>query len=134
YMDEAERCTTVSYIYNSRLLVVGDSEDLKKRPEVTPPGTQRFAIDADHPTPALAALREAGEKAGILDATLFGQAIHVLVRDAVTPARLAGLAQSTPDRIRPITPTLEDVFVTLTAHAGQNASRAAPPAERARET
>ena len=32
YMDEAERCTTTAYIYNSKLLVCGKTEALKKLP------------------------------------------------------------------------------------------------------
>src|SRR5205085_9480224 len=36
YMDEAERCSHVGYIYNSKLIVCGEPDDLKKMPEVSP--------------------------------------------------------------------------------------------------
>jgi ABC transporter DrrB family efflux protein len=135
YMDEAERCTSVGYIYNARLLVCGNTEDLKKLPEVTPPGLTRWEVDAevrsssfslpsgahDGPVATLARLRNSP---GIQDATLFGQSIHVLASESISATELAGRAGVPPEQVRPIAPTLEDVFVTLTAHAGS----APPPA------
>ena len=35
-MDEAERCTRVGYIYNSRLITYGAPDTLKQMAEVTP--------------------------------------------------------------------------------------------------
>ncbi|MEJ7595674.1 MAG: hypothetical protein WKF77_29540 [Planctomycetaceae bacterium] len=56
---------------------------------------------------------------GVHDATLFGQTIHVLADHATTPAKmLEALALNVPDvQWRPITPSLEDVFVTLSRSA-----------------
>ena len=34
YMDEAERCSHVGYIYSAKLVVCGDPEDLKRLPQV----------------------------------------------------------------------------------------------------
>src|SRR3954454_19668317 len=50
YMDEAERCDHVGYIYMSKLIVWGEPDDLKKLPEVSPPGTRRLDITCDHVT------------------------------------------------------------------------------------
>jgi ABC-2 type transport system ATP-binding protein len=51
------------------------------------------------------------------DVTIFGNALHLLVDADVPESRIAGDLQSaaqTPVRIRPIEPSLEDVFVRLT--------------------
>jgi hypothetical protein len=54
---------------------------------------------------------------GVWSATVFGQSMHLLVEDGVSEAalvnRLAEVGIHRPD-IRPIAPSLEDVFVTLT--------------------
>jgi ribosome-dependent ATPase len=113
YMDEAERCSAIGYIYMSKLIVCGLPEELKQLPDVTPPGTRRWELETPAPTAQLARLRHVP---GVLDATLFGQSIHVLARDELTDTGLVdalGLPVGTA-HARPIEPTLEDVFVTLT--------------------
>jgi hypothetical protein len=56
---------------------------------------------------------------GVLAATIFGQSMHLLVEEGAPEhdikARLANVGITHVD-IRPIGPSLEDVFVTLTAH------------------
>ncbi|MCP5109401.1 MAG: AAA family ATPase, partial [bacterium] len=118
YMDEAERCSTVGYIYLSKLLVLGDTNDLKGLPEVTPQGTRRFELVLPSPTAQLTRLRS---MEGVLDATLFGDTIHTLVSDGLPEASLLERLEVEPSEveIRPIAPTLEDVFVTLTGAAEQ---------------
>jgi ABC transporter DrrB family efflux protein len=131
YMDEAERCTTTAYIYNSKLLVCGKTEALKKMPEVTPAGSRRWEVEAEEaPGGPVGTLGRLRGTEGVHDATLFGQGIHVLAADSLPAEGLARRAQVTAEHVRPITPTLEDVFVTLTAHAGTksiNPSELRPP-------
>lgn len=116
YMDEAERCTDVGYIYLSKLIVKGKPSELKKLPTVTPAGTRRLEMEVDSPTEVLSKLRHVE---GVLDATLFGQTIHVLAQEELTESRVVEALRVPPDsvKIRTIEPTLEDVFVTLTRAA-----------------
>lgn len=125
YMDEAERCTEVGYLFQSRLLVVGRPEQLKLLPEVTPSGTSRWELAVRNPPAHLARLRENPQ---VLDATLFGETIHLLAHDDLRPddlVREAG-ADAGETRVRPIRPSLEDVFVTLTKRAETEAASGAP--------
>ncbi len=57
YMDEAERCSHVGYIYMSKLVVCGEPDDLKQLPLVNPPDTRRIDVTCDHVTVGLQALR-----------------------------------------------------------------------------
>jgi len=127
YMDEAERCTDVGYIYQSRLLVLGRPNELKQLPSVTPSGTHRLEVALDRPAEGLARLRRVSE---VRDATLFGQTIHVLAEQSLSDeALLAALGEfGRQADIRPVSPSLEDVFVTLTAQAERaTAAGEAPP-------
>jgi len=114
YMDEAERCNHVAYIYFSKLIADGTPEELKKIPEVQPPGTKRIEIDTSEVTRAL---RLARTIAGIRSATIFGQSIHALVAEDIDLSSLRLQLQKegiTVNDIRPLAPSLEDVFVELT--------------------
>jgi len=119
YMDEAERCTHVGYIHMSKLVVCGAPDDLKLLPIVNPPGTKRLDVTCDHVTVGLQAVRTLP---GILTATVFGQSMHLLAEGSLSEPvirdRLAtvGIAQAD---IRPIAPSLEDVFVALTNRNGE---------------
>jgi ABC-type multidrug transport system ATPase subunit len=115
-MDEAERCTHVGYIQMSKLVVCGVPEELKHLPAVNPPGTKRWDVTCEHVTAAMQALRH---MPGVQNATVFGQSMHLLVDEQMSEgtvrAQLAALGIKDVD-IRPIGPSLEDVFVALTAN------------------
>src|SRR5262245_30525597 len=115
YMDEAERCSHVGYIHMSKLVVCGVPDDLKTMPVVNPPGTRRLDITCDHVTTGLQALRHLP---GVRNATVFGQSMHLLLdQERTEPAIRDALARvGIPQAdIHPIGPSLEDVFVALTA-------------------
>lgn len=115
YMDEAERCSQVGYIFMSKLIVCGAPDDLKQLPAVNPPGTRRIDVTCDHVTVGLQAIRKLD---GVRASTVFGQSMHLLV-EASLPDRAIHDALRTAgiraEDIRPIAPSLEDVFVALTA-------------------
>jgi ABC-type multidrug transport system ATPase subunit len=114
YMDEAERCSQVAYIYLSKLIAIGRPQDLKRLPEITPPGCTRVEVTSDDPTQLLPLLRGHGD---VVDATIFGEAIHALVRQPTGPAALIDFARqhgALNVACRAVPPSLEDVFVSLT--------------------
>ena len=116
YMDEAERCSHVGYIYMSKLVVCGEPDELKQMPLVRPPGTRRIEITCDHVTVGLQSLRHLS---GVRTATVFGQSMHLLVDEGMSEETIrtelakAGIHHAD---IRPIAPSLEDVFVALTTN------------------
>ncbi|HXJ95079.1 MAG TPA: ABC transporter ATP-binding protein [Terriglobia bacterium] len=108
YMDEAERCGRVGYIYLSKLIAIGTVAELQRLPEANPPGTSRIQIPAANPSAMLDAVRRI---AGVREATIFGRSIHALV----DTDRIASLKEEVPEAgVETIEPSLEDVFVTLT--------------------
>ena len=126
YMDEAERCSHVAYIYFGKVIADGTPDSLRELPEVNPPGTYRVEISALHVTTAL---RVARTIPGVRSATIFGQSIHAQIDDHLELDRLREqLVHHNVEvaEIRPLGPSLEDVFVELTYRhqAAQEASRA----------
>jgi ABC-2 type transport system ATP-binding protein len=108
YMDEAERCGRVGYIYLSKLIAIGTVAELQKLPEANPAGTTRVQIETANAAAMLDRVR--GMK-GVREATIFGRSIHALARTDEMDA----LRRELPDaRLQAIEPSLEDVFVTLT--------------------
>ncbi|HQK77226.1 MAG TPA: ABC transporter ATP-binding protein [Candidatus Hydrogenedentes bacterium] len=113
YMDEAERCSHVGYIYFSKLIVCGTPNELKQLDEISPPGTARLEVRC----PRLpSAMRILAEKPYVDDVTIFADSLHVLAEQGSehrisADLEAAGYPQA---QVIPIPPTLEDVFVTLT--------------------
>jgi ABC-type multidrug transport system ATPase subunit len=118
YMDEAERCSHVGYIHMSKLVVYGEPDELKQLPVVNPPGTRRVDVTCEHVTVGLQALRRLP---GVQAATVFGQSMHLLIEQGMPEQfmreELAKVGIVEVD-IRPIAPSLEDVFVALTSERG----------------
>lgn len=110
YMDEAERCARVGYIYLSHLLAVGTPKELKQLPGVTPAGMKRLEVITQDASGVLDRLRR---QPGVHHATIFGQAVYALVneRSTLTELGLQGM------EVHHAEPSLEDVFVAL-SHNG----------------
>jgi ABC-type multidrug transport system ATPase subunit len=118
YMDEAERCSRVGYLFEGDLIALGTREELGSLPGVKPPGTVRYSVDTEFVMPAFAKARALPY---VRDATIFGRHLHLIVSDDIGPERLradlrdAAGAIGTVERIEP---SLEDVFVALTRAKG----------------
>ena len=152
YMDEAERCTKAAYIYYGTLLVSGDPNSMKR--EEIAHTNRRVEIVCEPLMPALAALRDAPH---VDDVSIFGQALHIRLRDVppdpagagqfasfAAAARraavrhvlrgtlLAAGIEVAENQVRSVLPTLEDIFVSLTrqmdAARGETTPAAAAPA------
>ncbi len=118
YMDEAEYCNRLALIDRGQIVALGTPTELKQRhmkgelllAEVSPLG------------PAIKVLESAP---GVLDAAVFGNALHLVVEDAQaqTPKLRRYLEERNLEvrRLDPIPPTLEDVFVSLTAGQANSA-------------
>jgi ABC-2 type transport system ATP-binding protein len=114
YMDEAERCSHVAYIYYAELIADGSPEQLKSLPDINPEGAYRVEISAPEITRTL---RRARELPYVRSATVFGQQIHALIDPSVPQDALQRELRSGGIAVRdmrPLETSLEDVFVELT--------------------
>jgi ABC-2 type transport system ATP-binding protein len=129
YMDEAERCSHVAYIYYGKVIADGTPDALRELPEVNPQGTYRVEVTAPQVTNALRAARTIS---GVRSATIFGQSIHALIDDTLDLERLREellRRHVVVAEIRPLAPSLEDVFVELTyRHQAMESPAEAPRA------
>ena len=125
YMDEAERCASVAYLYMAKLIVEGRPDELKRLPEVTPEGTRRVEAEANESVAKL--MMSARTLPYVRAATVFGTSLHLLLDASVGNAKLEndleafGIADVT---LREIDPSLEDVFVRLTETRGREVEAA----------
>ena len=112
YMDEAEYCNRLALISEGRLVSLGTPTELKRR-------SMKGDVLLVECNPLAAALEVLTSAPGVLDAAVFGDAIHLVVADAARAlSTLRGyLAEHRVNcaRIERIHPSLEDVFVALSA-------------------
>ena len=115
YMDEAEYCNRLVLLDRGRIVAMGTPTELKShhmRGEL-------LMIECEPLGPALEVLQTVPD---VLDAAVFGSGIHAIVADAAAMApkirELLLARRFRPGRIEQITPSLEDVFVSLTTTRG----------------
>ena len=114
YMDEAERCGRVGYLYMSRMIVSGTPDELKSNPVVNRANTRRIEVTTVKTAQALRVLQQ---NPLCESATIFGQSVHAVVaQELADDTILADLKKRGFDDalVRDIAPSLEDVFVELT--------------------
>jgi ABC-2 type transport system ATP-binding protein len=110
YMDEAEHCDTLAFIYAGRIIALGTPDEIKTRQmagDLLEIETPQYAEALD----VLSALPD------VREAALFGRAIHVTVPDGRTAAPMLREALERQgivvERIAPAQPSLEDAFVSI---------------------
>jgi len=114
YMDEAENCDRLALMHAGRLVALGTVEELKN----VFSGRALLEIETED---YLAAFEALETEPWVLEASVFGTRIHVVVKDA-DAARERIAAKIGPDAVvRPAAPSLEDVFIHTieTAEAGR---------------
>ncbi|HTL67890.1 MAG TPA: ABC transporter ATP-binding protein [Lacunisphaera sp.] len=110
YMEESEYCDRLGIVYRGELIALGTPRELKSRhmPEAV------LELDCDRPNDAMLALERLP---AVKEVALFGKGLHVVAADpaAADGAIRAELAAQgfRLARLERITPTLEDVFVSL---------------------
>jgi ABC-2 type transport system ATP-binding protein len=105
YMDEAERCHEIAYIFNGRLIARGTGDQV-----IAESGLVTF--EAEGPR-ADRLGRELAGKPGVEMAAPFGEALHVSGTDRVALEAAIKPYRRNPYRWTEVQPTLEDVFIHL---------------------
>ena len=111
YMEEAEYCNRLALIFRGKIVALGTPSELKR-------DSMKGELLLVECEPLGAAVEVLQSAPGVLDAAVFGNALHLVVADA---ARSATQLKSyltergiRVTRIEEIRPSLEDVFVSLT--------------------
>jgi ABC-2 type transport system ATP-binding protein len=111
YMEEAEYCNRLALIFRGKIVALGTPTELK-RSHMT---GELLLVECEPLGEAVEALQTAP---GVLDAAVFGNALHLVVEDAAAAApqlkKFLAARNLTVSRMEQIRPTLEDVFVSLT--------------------
>lgn len=121
YMEEAEYCNRLALIFRGKMVALGTPSELKHK---SMKGELLF-VECDRLGPAVEALQSAPM---VLDAAVFGNALHLVVEkaDATTPEVIRYLSDRgvSVRRIEKIRPSLEDVFVSLTTEPRKGRGKA----------
>ena len=115
YLDEAEHCHRLAIIHAGQLAAIGSARELKQafadRPIVE--------VNASRPVDAMTVL----DGLDVVEKTsLFGTAVHAVLRSAATPSEALGAAlRAAGVEVRslgPVSPSLEDVFLDVVERVG----------------
>ena len=112
YLDEAEHCNTIGLVYVGKLIALGSPTQLKEKLG----HYAMFEVLCGRPVEAMELLQQ---ESWVVETSIFGTAFHVSTMSARDPMQriqstLRNKSIST-ERIEPITPSLEDVFIHLIA-------------------
>jgi ABC-2 type transport system ATP-binding protein len=119
YMEEAEYCNRLALIYRGKIVALGTPTELKEKSMKG----ELLLVECDPLGAAIEALQSTPD---VLDAAVFGSALHLVVREAGSAIpeikNYLGRRSVAVTKIEKIRPTLEDVFVSLTTE-GANARK-----------
>jgi ABC-2 type transport system ATP-binding protein len=111
YMEEAEYCNRLALIFRGKMVALGTPSELKRDSMKG----ELLLVVCEPLGKAVEVLQSAP---GVLDAAVFGNALHLVVIDAAAAIpqvkmylKEQGVTVASMEKIRP---TLEDVFVSLT--------------------
>src|SRR5208337_4911920 len=122
YMEEAEYCNRLALIFRGKMVALGTPSELKRDSMKG----ELLLIECEPLGDAVEALQSAPD---VIDAAVFGNALHLVVRDAT--AAIPQVKKYLSDHsiavghIEKIRPSLEDVFVSLTTTRDSGKERTA---------
>jgi ABC-2 type transport system ATP-binding protein len=117
YMDEADRCHYVGFMRAGRLLASGTPRELQRLVDGVVLEVQA--------TPRETADRALRQAPGVREVQVFGDRLHVVADAAPEEDALRGIltaAGAALHAVRPVAPTMEDVFMHLSAAARRRAA------------
>jgi len=111
YMEEAEYCNRLALIFRGKIVALGTPSELKQKSMKG----ELLLVECEPLANAVEILQSAPD---VLDAAVFGNALHLVVHDAATAIphvqRFLSEHNITVGGIEKIPPSLEDVFVSVT--------------------
>jgi len=112
YMEEAEYCNRLALIFRGKIVALGTTSELKQKSMKG----DLLLVECEPLGNAVEVLQSAPE---VMDAAVFGNALHLVVHNAATAIpdvqRFLSGHNITVGSIGKIHPSLEDVFVSLTS-------------------
>jgi ABC-2 type transport system ATP-binding protein len=118
YLDEAERCNRIGLMHNGRIVALGSPEEVKQLMKGT-----ILEIRSNQPRRATVLLKEQYDSDSV---GLFGDRVHLVTREPETDSeqvqKLIAEAGMQVLGIRPIEPSLEDVFISVVAEGKEEPS------------
>jgi ABC-2 type transport system ATP-binding protein len=114
YMEEAEYCNRLALMNRGKLIAMDRPSALKQEIDIP-----ILSLQTDNAPLAVEALHNV---AGVIDAAMFGRDVHITVEDESHAREIIrdtlAAANRTCDSLERVTPSLEDVFVSLVRREG----------------
>jgi ABC-2 type transport system ATP-binding protein len=112
YMEEAEYCNRLALMFHGKMVALGTPSELKQKSMTG----ELLLVECEPLADAVEVLQSAPD---VIDAAVFGNALHLVVQNATTATphvqRYLLDHSISVGRIEKIRPSLEDVFVSVTS-------------------